>query len=77
MPELTPDQRSRILRTFLAMDPYAAHSTPDPATWETFSYHGRITLDGLLNVAFIVTCLLYGPHMQSDEDADTDACAYA
>jgi hypothetical protein len=57
---LTPSQRARILKTFLAMDPLAMTDTgflgPD---WDSFMYEGRVTLRGLLDVAEIITCSLY------------------
>jgi hypothetical protein len=73
MADLTPDQRARLLRTFLAMDPDALTDTGFlPPDWERFTYEGRVTLDGLIEVAFVLTCLLYGPYMRIEAETESD-----
>ena len=53
------------------MDPEALTDTGSlPPNWDAFRYDGLVTLDGLIDLAFIITCVLYGPFMQIEADID-------
>jgi hypothetical protein len=75
MMELRDDQRARILKTFLQMDPNALTETGTlPPDWTQFRYAGTVTLQGLLDLAFIVTDILYAERLYEEPTLEHDAC---
>jgi hypothetical protein len=75
MHELRNDHRAQILKTFLDMDPNALTEAGTlPPDWTQFRYAGTVTLEGLLDLAFIITCLLYAERTYKEPMPEDNEC---